>query len=73
MLWWSLMLGGTVWMLAKATAPRPFPILKGPVVASVAHPTSSLSSGQFTSHDQARLLVFLSCGDGCGSSPPQAN
>jgi hypothetical protein len=32
-LWWSVMLGGTVWTLAKASAPRAPYAIAGPVVA----------------------------------------
>jgi hypothetical protein len=38
MLWWALMLSGTAWILAKASAPPVLPVIKMPVVAAVADP-----------------------------------
>ena len=37
LLWWALMLGCTVWILAKASVLRPFPMMKMPVVAVASH------------------------------------
>ena len=40
-LWWTLMFGGTVWMIAKAAAPRLPPVFHGPVLAAGANPDLS--------------------------------
>jgi hypothetical protein len=37
LLWWALMLGCTVWILAKASVLRPLPVMKMPVVAVAGH------------------------------------
>ena len=42
-LWWTLMFGGTVWMIAKAATPRLPPVFHGPVLATAGAAKPALS------------------------------
>ena len=63
LLWWTLMFGGTVWMIAKAAAPRLPPVFHGPVLAAGTKPALS---------NMLTLFNFSSARTNCKANPKWA-